>query len=200
MSNSDSTLVFAQDEKLDMSSSLSIDSSKFLEQESHSETLDEIDNLEGEPREDTKPAKVTIVDRIRAFHRNLQLKGLKFKLRKTHEHKLNLLASAQRNTHSTPNMSGTETPVSFVATEPTTPVLRNRLVDATNRLAELHELRRKSRSIWASEEQKKSAHNINAQYAFLQIDINKLRKEIISRELKSAAYQSDSSDTVVQAH
>jgi hypothetical protein len=184
MSNSDSTLVFAQDEKLDMSSRLSIDSSKFLEQDSRSETLDEIDNLEGEPRNVIEPAKVTIVDRIKAYHRNLQLKRLQFKLRKTHEHKSSLLDSARNVTHSTPNMSGSSTPVSFIATEPTTPVLKNRLVDATNRLAELYELRRKSRSIWASEDQKKSAHKINAQYDFLQLDVNKLRKEITIRELK----------------
>lgn len=183
MSNLDSALDSALDEKFDLSSSLSTNPSNILENQI--ETLEEgVDKLECEPQYVSNSAKMTIVDRIKAYHRDLKLKKLKFKLNKLYDkRKEDLLAITSNKHYSTPNMSGTSTPISYIP--PPEPNSEKLLADAMNQLADLHEKRRRARSIWASKEERNLAYKINAQYEHVQSNIHKLRKAIAEHSFRA---------------
>lgn len=181
MSNFEPTL----DEKFDLSASLSARSPELLELDERIDTLeDTTDRLACEQRYVVQSSKMTIVDRIKAYHRDLKIKKLKFKLHKLHEKRDDKEASfshiqdeSNPIANTTP-VSATPSPVSCVTPTNIEPNPETRLAEAMNRLGELHEKRRKARSLWASAEEKNNIYKINAQYAFVQSDIVKIRKEI----------------------
>lgn len=132
-------------------------------------------------------------NRVKRHEIGKQLKELRRRLDKLYEmqeHEEKSQPCLLDDMHETTTMSQTAGPsqecLSLDNIQITQPKILSPEALLANALSELEcvdKKRRSARSIWASKEEKLSLLHLNAQYAFLQFDIAKLRKQVAERSL-----------------